>query len=86
VACSPIPKLGKGEAVSESADKQMVEILKRQKFRDAMPAGLPAGSRSRTRRGPSPEFITMRGSFTARAHTLSFCSFAASTTRRRAAH
>ena len=37
-------KLAKGEAVSRSADKQMVEMLTRQKFRDAIPAGLPAGT------------------------------------------
>jgi beta-lactamase class A len=37
-------KLAKGQAVNANADKEMVEILKRQKFRDAMPAGLPAGT------------------------------------------
>lgn len=35
-------KLGKGEAVSASADREMIDVLKRQKFRDAIPAGLPA--------------------------------------------
>lgn len=37
-------KLGKGEAVSPAADREMIEVLKRQKFRDAIPAGLPAGT------------------------------------------
>lgn len=34
-------KLGKGQAVSARADREMIEVLKRQKFRDAIPAGLP---------------------------------------------
>lgn len=37
-------KLGKGQAVSASADREMVEVLKRQKFTAAIPAGLPAGT------------------------------------------
>lgn len=37
-------KLAKGKAVSPSADREMIEVLKRQKFRDAIPAGLPAGT------------------------------------------
>ena len=36
-------KLAKGEAVSRKADAQMVAILKRQKFRDAIPSGVPDG-------------------------------------------
>jgi len=37
-------KIGAGKAVSAKADAEMIEILKRQKFRDAIPAGLPAGT------------------------------------------
>jgi beta-lactamase class A len=37
-------KLAKGEAVGAAADRAMIEVLKRQKFRDAIPAGLPAGT------------------------------------------
>jgi beta-lactamase class A len=40
-----LEKLGRGEAVSTSADAEMVDILSRQKFRDAIPAGVPAGVR-----------------------------------------
>ena len=35
-------KLGRGAAVSKKADAEMIAILKRQKFNDAIPAGLPA--------------------------------------------
>ena len=42
-------KLGRGQAVSPSADAEMIEILKRQKFNDAIPAGVPAGIPWRTR-------------------------------------
>jgi beta-lactamase class A len=37
-------KLAGGEAVSRRADAEMVAILKRQKFRDAIPSGLPDGT------------------------------------------
>jgi beta-lactamase class A len=37
-------KLAAGEAVSRKADAEMVAILKRQKFRDAIPSGLPDGT------------------------------------------
>ena len=36
--------LGHGQAVSAAADREMIEVLKRQKFRDGIPAGLPAGT------------------------------------------
>ena len=36
-------KIAKGEAVSAKADAAMAAILKRQKFHDAIPAGLPEG-------------------------------------------
>jgi beta-lactamase class A len=39
-----LEKLAQGEAVSATADREMVEILKRQKFNDAIPAGLPPGT------------------------------------------
>jgi beta-lactamase class A len=37
-------KLASGEAVSARADAEMVAILKRQKFNDAIPAGVPGGT------------------------------------------
>ena len=37
-------KLARGEAVSARADAEMVAVLKRQTFNDAIPAGLPAGT------------------------------------------
>ena len=39
-----LESLANGRAVSAAADEQMIEILKRQKFRDAIPAGVPAGT------------------------------------------
>jgi beta-lactamase class A len=39
-----LEKLAKGEAVSPKADAEMIEVLKRQKFRDAIPAGVPPGT------------------------------------------
>ncbi len=38
-----LQKLASGQAVSASADAEMVAILKRQKFNDAIPAGVPEG-------------------------------------------
>jgi beta-lactamase class A len=38
-----LDKLANGRAVDPSADAEMVNILKRQKFNDAIPAGLPPG-------------------------------------------
>ena len=40
-----LEKLGRGEAVNAKADAEMVNVLVRQKFNDAIPAGLPAGTR-----------------------------------------
>jgi beta-lactamase class A len=37
-------KLGRGEVVSLAASAEMVAILKRQRFDDAIPAGLPPGT------------------------------------------
>ncbi len=37
-------KLANGKAVSPKADAEMVAILKRQTFKDGIPAGLPAGT------------------------------------------
>jgi beta-lactamase class A len=37
-------KLARGEAVSATADREMIDVLRRQKFNDAIPAGLPAGT------------------------------------------
>ena len=40
-----LEKLARGEAVGRRADAEMVNVLARQKFRDAIPAGVPAGTR-----------------------------------------
>lgn len=37
-------KIAKGQAVNPRADAEMAQILKRQKFHDAIPAGLPDGT------------------------------------------
>jgi beta-lactamase class A len=39
-----LDRLAHGTAVDASADAEMTQILKRQKFNDAIPAGLPAGT------------------------------------------
>ena len=39
-----LEKLAKWQAVDRESDGEMIEILKRQKFRAAIPAGLPAGT------------------------------------------
>ena len=39
-----LEKLGRGQAVSAASDREMVDVLKRQKFRDGIPAGVPAGT------------------------------------------
>jgi beta-lactamase class A len=39
-----LEKLARAEAVNAAADKEMIEILMRQTFRDAIPAGLPAAT------------------------------------------
>jgi beta-lactamase class A len=36
-----LDRIAHGSAVSQAADNEMIEILKRQKFNDAIPAGLP---------------------------------------------
>ena len=63
----------------------MVEILKRQKFSDAIPAGLPAGTPVAHKTGTSPGFIMTPGLFTGRAPTWSSCSFAESEIRKKSA-
>lgn len=39
-----LEKLAKGEAVDPKSDAEMIAILKRQKFNDGIPAGLPGGT------------------------------------------
>jgi beta-lactamase class A len=39
-----LEKLARGQAVDPRSDAEMIEILKRQKFNDAIPAGVPAGT------------------------------------------
>ncbi|MBA2257380.1 MAG: serine hydrolase [Acidobacteria bacterium] len=36
--------IGRGQAVSPTADAEMIEILKRQRFNEAIPAGMPPGT------------------------------------------
>jgi beta-lactamase class A len=50
-------RLGHGLAVDPKADAAMIAVLKRQKFKDAIPAGLPAGP-------PSIEVAHKTGSIT----------------------
>ncbi len=38
-----LDRLGRGQAVDPESDAAMIGILKQQKFRDAIPAGIPAG-------------------------------------------
>ena len=40
-----LERIGRGEAVGKAEDAEMVAILARQKFNEAIPAGLPAGTR-----------------------------------------
>ena len=51
-------KIGQGKAVSAAADKEMLEVLKRQKFNDGIPAGCRPARLSRTRPAPSPASTT----------------------------
>jgi beta-lactamase class A len=37
-------KIGQGKAVSAAADKEMLDVLKRQKFNEGIPAGVPPGT------------------------------------------
>ena len=39
-----LERIARAQAVDQSADAAMIEILKRQKFTDAIPAGVPAGT------------------------------------------
>jgi beta-lactamase class A len=39
-----LDRIAQGKAVDPSADAEMIDILKRQKFNDAIPAGLPPGT------------------------------------------
>jgi len=39
-----LDSLAHGRAVDRDADKEMIEMLERQKFNDAIPAGVPAGT------------------------------------------
>ena len=43
-AVGPAPALAHGTAVSRVADTEMIAVLKRQKFNDAIPAGVPTGT------------------------------------------
>jgi beta-lactamase class A len=39
-----LERLARGEAVDHASDAAMIDVLKRQKFNDSIPAGLPAGT------------------------------------------
>jgi beta-lactamase class A len=47
--------IAKGQAVDQDSSRQMVEILARQKFNEAIPAGLPAGTRVAHKTGELPK-------------------------------
>ncbi len=47
--------IAKGEAVDTDSCRQMVEILSRQKFNEAIPAGLPPGTRVAHKTGELPK-------------------------------
>src|SRR6266478_6218162 len=47
--------IAKGQAVDPDSSRQMVEILARQKFNEAIPAGLPAGTRVAHKTGELPK-------------------------------
>jgi beta-lactamase class A len=68
-----LDRIGHGQAVDSSADAEMIEILKRQKFNDAIPAGLPAGHQLLTRRAISRVSTTTRRSSSAPGHTCWYC-------------
>ena len=79
-----LEKLAHGKAVDADSDAAMIEILKRQQFNDAIPAGVPPGTVVAHKTGASPAFTTTRGSCMALGRTCSSSSCAASRTRRRA--
>jgi beta-lactamase class A len=47
--------IAKGQAVDADSSRQMVEILERQKFGEAIPAGLPSGTRVAHKTGELPK-------------------------------
>jgi beta-lactamase class A len=47
--------IAKGQAVDPDSSRQMVEILARQKFNEAIPAGLPSGMRVAHKTGELPK-------------------------------
>ena len=47
--------IAKGQAVDPDSSRQMVEILARQKFNEAIPAGLPSGTRVAHKTGELPK-------------------------------
>ena len=68
-AADPVAEVATGQAVSDKADAEMVAILKRQQFNNAIPAGLPAGWSSLTRPATSRRSITTPRSSSGRGRT-----------------
>ncbi len=77
--------LAKGRAVGKKADAEMIAVLKRQMFKDGIPAGLPRKRRSRTRPATSPASTTTPASCSRNARTCWSCWCAASRIKSRAA-
>ena len=81
-----LEKLARGEAVDRASDKAMVDILKRQKFNDGIPAGSPSGIAVAHKTGTSHESTMTQGSYWRAGPTWSSSSCAESRMRRRAPH
>ena len=77
-------KLSQGQAVDATSDAEMIAILKRQKFKDAIRQACRRARRSRTKRATSRASITTPESFTRRGLTSSCCLCEGSRSRRRA--
>jgi len=58
--------IAKGKAVDPDSSRQMVEILARQKFNDAIPAGLPPGTRIAHKTGDITKIHTTQPLFMVR--------------------
>ena len=80
-----LDKLAHGTAVDALADAAMIAILKRQKFNDAIPAGLPPGMAVAHKTGTITRIHHDAASSTPGGRTFSWCWCAASTIKRQSA-